>query len=191
VAGPLKELMLATGLVDIIDFHYSPNGNNYYTTSECGSSTSYSVSVRECFNEKCGRDATDRPADCFTGTLVTQHGEMEGNVNRYLACAKKFETDTLKYFDFVDCMEESYGKEVGGVAQSCAKTFDFSALKACYDGSDGDAAQIEEARNTPIHSGVPYLEINGQQAETTNILAQVCAAYTGTKPVGYSSSVSV
>jgi len=187
----LKELIHAEGLADIIDFNYSPNGNNYYTTSGCGSSTSYSVTVRQCFNDKCGRDATNRPTDCFTGKLVTQHGEMEGNVNRYLACAKKSETDTVKYFDFVDCMEENYGKEVTGVAQSCAKTFDFADLKACYDGVDGDAAQIEEARNTPVHAGVPYIEINGQQGETQNMLAQVCAAYTGTKPAGCSSSVSV
>merc|ERR1719414_1735031 len=165
----------AEGLADIFDFNYSPNGNNYYTTSECGMSTSYSVSVRQCFNVKCGRDAINRLADCFSGTLVTQHGANEGNMNRYLACGKKFETDTVKYFDFVDCMEEGYGKEVDGVAQSCAKTFEFSALKACYDGAEGDAAQIQEAMNTPSHSGVPYLEINGQAGSTQNILGQVCA----------------
>ena len=181
----------AEGVADVIDFGYSPNGNNYYTTSECGTSTSYSVSVRQCFNEKCGRDATNRPDDCFTGTLVTQHGAMEGNVNRYLACAKKFETGTVKYFDFVDCMEGSYGKEVHGIAESCAKTFDFSDLKGCYDGEDGDAAQIAEARNTPSHGGVPYIEINGKQAQNQNVLAQVCAAYGGAKPSGCSKSLSV
>lgn len=181
----------AEGVADIVDFNYSPNGNNYYTTSECGASTTYSVSVRQCFNEKCGRDATNRPADCFTGTLVTQHGSMEGNVNRYLACAKQFETDTVKYFEFVDCMEESYGSQVDGVAQSCAKTFDFGSLKECFDGEDGDAAQIEEARNTPSHAGVPYMEINGKMGQNTKVLAQVCAAYGGSKPAGCSSLVSV
>lgn len=191
MAGPLKELIHAEGVADIIDFNYSPNGNNYYTTSECGTSTSYSVSVRQCFNEKCGRDASDRPADCFTGTLVTQHGATEGNVNRYLACAKGFESDTVKYFDFVDCMESSYGQDVDGVAEACAKTFDFSSLKACYDGADGDAAQIAEAMATPSHQGVPYLEIDGKQGETQGILAQVCAAYTGSKPAGCPSALLI
>lgn len=108
-------------------------------------------------------------------------------MNRYLACAKSFESDTVKYFDFVDCMEESYGQEVHGVAQNCAKTFDFASLKACYDGADGDAAQIEEAKNTPSHSGVPYMEINGKQGDNQNVLGQVCSAYTGPKPAGCSA----
>jgi len=189
VAGALKDMIHADGLADIIDFDYSPNGNNYYTTSECGASTSYSVDVRHCYNEKCGRDATNRPADCFTGTLVTQHGAMEGNMNRYLACAKNFESDTVKYFDFVDCMEEGYGQELDGVAQSCTQTFDFTSLKACYDGSDGDAAQAREAQNTPSHDGVPYVEIDGKQAQNQDLIGQVCSAYTGTKPAGCSALV--
>lgn len=184
-------MLNAEGVADIIDFNYSPFGNNYFATSECGGAGSYSVTARQCYNDKCGRDASSRPADCFTGAVVTQHGDAEGNSNRYIACAKGLESDTLKYMAFVECVEAGYGKDVDTLAQSCSKTFDFSGLKSCYDGDAGDAAIIAEAKNTPAHQGVPYMEIDGKEAQTTGILAQVCAAYTGSKPAGCTGTVSV
>jgi len=193
VSGPVKDLMEAEDVWAITDFTYSPMGNNYFTTSECGSSTIYSATVRGCFNDKCGRDASNRPADCFTGTLVTQHGAQEGEANRYMACAKKFESDPLKYLEFVSCIEDGYGGDSDTLAQSCSKTFDFKDLKACYDGQDGDQAIMAEAMATPVHQGVPWIEVNGKENDDArnSLIKVVCEAYQGTKPAGCSKAIAV
>lgn len=197
LTGEVKDLEDAEGLLDIVDFNFCPFGNNYFVTKECGGAGDYDHDARQCWNDKCGRDASNRPADCFTGAVVGQHGDSEPKMNRYFACAKKFESDVKKYMNFVRCMEAAWPytdeppKDMDGLAKNCSTTFAFAPLKSCYDGADGAAALAAEAQNTPEHDGVPYVEINGKEAERTGLISQVCAAYTGQKPAGCSKLLLV
>ena len=67
----------------------------------------------------------------------------------------------------------------------CASTtgFDSQVLLDCYNGAEGDAALVREAKATIDHPGTPYIAVNGVAVDDPdNVMAAVCEAYTGTKP---------
>merc|ERR1719375_1752963 len=75
----------------------------------------YDLGLRDCFFKTCGADATNRPADCFAGDVICQHGPKECSYNRYFACAKHISTSkpshgSLSYLPFITCMESGYSK---------------------------------------------------------------------------------
>jgi len=117
IEGPISE-MLATSM-DIVDFELHPFGNCYYPTERCGGSADglpfasyfkgYNSAVRQCFDEVCGKSAADRPSDCFTGPLVSQHGAADGMVTTAWACAKSMAGKAAaKYMPLVECTSRSF-----------------------------------------------------------------------------------
>lgn len=121
--------------------------------------------------------------------MVCQHGGLECQLNRFLACAVK-ETSGIvaKLLPFVACVEASYeGAVAEQLAQSCASSngLSFTDLKTCYDGDAGNIALREQAMATPAHPGVPYILVDGKVLDDTNaLLHSVCSAYKGPAPTG-------
>ena len=64
------------------------------------------LTSRQCFNRRCGRDASAPPSDCFTGQPLCQHGAAECSADRLLACGKRL--DREGYMPFTYCLEASY-----------------------------------------------------------------------------------
>lgn len=169
-----------------MELNLVPFGNNFYATTECGAGP-YDPDKRHCWASKC--QTMDPSADCFSGEIVTQHGNTEKEVNRMEACAKWQNATWLESWPFLKCMEASYEQGVKAAA-ACAKgtKIDHTALQACYSGKDGDAAQVREAKQTVDHDGTPYTTVNGKEFDRQSSLLQaICTAYTGSKPAGCSA----
>lgn len=183
--------MEADGVADIMELNQVPFGNNFFATTHCGAGP-YSPTKRHCWAAMCTSSAPLPPADdCFSGDIVTQHGDTEKNVNRMQACAKSQNTTWLEYFPFLTCMETAYSVTA---ATGCTKgtKIDPTKLQACYSGKDGDAAQVREAKQTIDHDGTPYTQINGKEFDrSSSLLSAICNAYTGAKPAGCSSGLVV
>jgi len=193
VTGPLNQTLGASGLLDIMEYNFYPWGNAYYNTSQCGTS-SYNKQVgMTCWEKECGYGAQNPPADCFTGTILCQHGDEECQWNRWEACAVATNSnDVLKFSMFANCVES------GGyftTAKKCAEAngLDWDKLNECYNGSAGDEAQKSMAQATanlnPAHLGTPWVIVNGVVLDDPSTLLQsVCAAYDGAKPAGCSGA---
>lgn len=187
----MQKILTDAGLSAIVDFEFSPFGNNYYVTPGCGGEGNYDVNARHCFYKKCGKDS-DHPGDCFSGALVCQHGDPECQGNRYMACAKKLRGDIGAYMTFAHCLEAGFDSLSEQMAAGCADTagIDKAALTDCFRGSLGNDALIEEAKKTPEHSGVPWILVNGQSIDPPEgLVGAVCNAYEGPKPPGCSSLI--
>jgi len=172
---------------DIITFNHHPFGNNYFATKECGAGP-YSSDQRHCWAKTCV-DNDSPPADCFTGDVVTQHGPNERAVNKVEACAINLTNGTAgwrEYWPFVVCMETYYVKEAFGATKMCAAQtgLNYDNLMACYNGPEGVAAEIREAKATTDHGGTPDLTVNGTHVTDDQVLAEVCRVYTGDTPDG-------
>lgn len=173
-----------------------PFGNNFYTTSECGGGT-YTSTKRHCWSGKCV--AKNWPAaDCFTGEIVTQHGYAEKEMNRLQACGKWQNTTWQDYWPFLHCSMESAYDSMGvwpilHGPKRCIKgsKIDYNALDTCYNGKEGDLAQIREAKQTVDHAGTPDIAVAGKTLvspySSASIIKLVCDAYSGSKPAGCKS----
>jgi len=181
----------ADGIADIMELNQVPFGNNFYTTTECGGAP-YDPSKRHCWSGKCVA-ASPPAADCFTGKIVTQHGDNEKNMNRAQACGKWQNTTWQTYWPFLHCMEAAYESQGVSAAKGCVKgsSIDYDKWEACYNGADGDLAQIREAKQTVDHPGTPDIAVAGKALSfpysAASIVKAVCAAYTGEKPAGCKS----
>jgi len=179
----LDEVVKAPGMADIIQLVYHPFGNSFYATEACGGAP-YTMDRRRCWARLCV--GVERPpCDCFSGDAISQHGEVERQVNRMEVCAKKQAQNWQSYWQFVVCMEREFEKQGLGAAEQCVKescNLDLPQLRQCYDTAEGDAALADEARATFDHDTVPYIAVNGQQVRTEEVLQQICAAYIGSKP---------
>jgi hypothetical protein len=189
VTQTLKEIVGTAGIPDIMELNQVPFGNNFYTTTECGGAP-YDPSKRHCWSGKC-IGTTTPAADCFTGAIVAQHGDDERNMNRMQACGKWQNTTWQDYWPFLYCMESAYDVTK---AQECAKgtKIDGDAVEACYKGSDGDLAQLREAKQTVDHPGTPDVAVAGKSVSfpvtASSIIKAVCDAYGGTKPAACSGA---
>lgn len=192
VGGVVDTMVKAEGLSDIIDVAVHPFGNNYFTTQTCGGG-GYSSDVRHCWAKLCV-NTTVPGDDCFSGTIVTQHGDNERQVNRMLACAITVQPKWEAHWPFFVCMEAKYTTQYVKAAQTCASNsgLDYTALARCYNGLDGDAALVREAKATVDHPGTPAIYVNGALLDDENtVFSAVCAAYTGAKPAGCANSTSI
>ncbi|CAE7441513.1 IFI30 [Symbiodinium natans] len=185
VAGPVNKTLSTPSVAAIMDFEFFPFGNAYFVTSECKGAGEYDMTARKCFNKKCGAGASQPAQDCFTGSLVCQHGSQECDANRYLACAKKVGKSVLSFMSFTHCVEAKYDTFSKDTVEACADSnqIDKAAVLHCFSSSEGDAAVIAQAKATPEHPGVPFLVVNGQSVDQPeNLLKAVCDAYKGTRP---------
>lgn len=185
LSGPLARAIDDKEVAASMTVDLSPFGNAYFLTEECRAEATqpaawttgeYDVGLRNCFNKKCGAGATSRPADCFSGKLICQHGPRECAFNRYLACAKhispKQDPASMPYLPFFTCMESAYGNGAEteppvALLSSCAQTSSLAIkeLQSCYQGTAGDEVISGLAMTTPEHPGVPLVLIDGRPLE--------------------------
>lgn len=175
--------MKAEGVKQIMDLDFYPFGNAYYGTEKCGEGP-YDSTERHCWADRCVVE--DPPDDCFAGHVVPQHGAKEGRINTIEACAvTKSLHGSSEYWPFIECMEKAYDEDA---TMRCAHRshLDGAAILACAAGPEGQAANEEMARATPDHPGVPYILVDGKEAEasTKGLLKAICGAYKGTPPKG-------
>lgn len=196
ILGTLNETTEDMG--HILNFDFVPFGNSYFVTETCGGAEEYDLKSRQCYFKTCGAQvpASKRPADCFSGDVVCQHGESECKANRYIACAKTLGTGTFhSYMPYVTCLENGLeidqdlrdDQDVAALAEGCAGQLGFrvSELQACFEGPAGDEAIKKAAMATPDHPGVPWVMVNGvalpEDGEDGTPRA-VCDAYKGKGP---------
>merc|ERR1712054_762050 len=102
-----------------------------------------------------------------------------------------------EYWPFLHCMESNYESQGVAAAKTCVKgsKIDYDALEKCYNGKDGDLAQIREAKQTVDHEGTPDVAVAGKglpfPITSGAIIRAVCNAYTGSKPAACKSSSAV
>lgn len=177
-------------LVAAIDFHFVPWGNAYCETSVCPSSSpgSYEVSVRQCWDSKCG--GASAPSDCFSCTddftQTCQHGHDECVGNRLEACAQALYPEPAVWWPFVACFEGKYHGDIS-FAESCAKStgLSYAKLETCVNGDQG--ASLDKANamttTTQAHPGTPFVLVNGKQLDNVDeLLKTICNEITGPKP---------
>eukprot|EP01064_Diplonema_japonicum_P022285 TRINITY_DN319_c1_g1_i1.p1 TRINITY_DN319_c1_g1~~TRINITY_DN319_c1_g1_i1.p1 ORF type:complete len:187 (+),score=49.71 TRINITY_DN319_c1_g1_i1:151-711(+) len=179
----VNQTLTAQGIMDIMDFDYIPFGNAYYEISECSNRPGF-----ECWEQTCGYNATSPPSDCFTGTIVCQHGDTECFGNLAEVCVKNVTNNNpQKYMPFVYCFEA-----LNGVSKSsldlCGSSLGLSlnTINTCMNGPVGKhllSAAAKQTADVVNRTFVPYLTVNGQVLlQTYKLLPTVCAAWTGLKP---------
>ena len=185
ITGPFNKILSTESVAAIVNVELYPFGNSYFVTSECKGGDEYDVKVRKCYNQLCGLEASDRPEHCFTGDVVCQHGPLECEMDRYLACAKWL-SNFKAFIAFTHCVETGYGNhQTEALVGSCAASsqIDAKALGQCFGGRQGDVAVKAQAMATPNHLGVPWILVNGKPMEEgKDLLKEVCKAYKGPAP---------
>lgn len=93
---------------------------------------------------------------------------------------------TIKAWPFIQCMELNEGdptKAPGCYSSTMANSgLDYSVVTDCA-AKEERAVQAQAALATPTHDYVPWILVNGQLLEQTNLLTQaICKAYTGPAP---------
>ena len=184
ITGPLTKILFTESVAAVVDVELYPFGNSYFVTAECQGGEEYNVKARKCYNQLCRLEASDRPQDCFTGNVVCQHGPLECEMDRYLACAKWL-TNFKAFMAFTHCVEAGYGNQTEALVGFCAASsqIDAQALGQCFAGRQGDVAVKAQAMATPDHRGVPWILVNGKpMGEGKDLLKEVCKAYKGPTP---------
>ena len=171
--------MMAPGVEDILNITLMPFGNAVY-------------------NKTLG------------GKLVCQHGEMECLGNSLLQCAIDLYPNQARHTPFAMCFEKhgpdfwdhKDAEHVLSYAEECANEvfLDPVAIKSCAtDPVRSAALQKKYYELTKLKRGafpkvyyLTYVLVNGKKSPTdgAQLLDEVCAAYTGTKPVGCSTNTT-
>lgn len=125
-------------------------------------------------------------------TFYCQHGAAECYGNKIESCAIHYMGDQSAWFPFIHCLE--YYGPTDTNAQYCAslQKFDYTPIRTCANGEEGTQLEHQMALKTnalnPRHAYVPWLTMNGYHTDAiqnglqSNMIAYVCATYTGTKP---------
>ncbi len=134
-----------------------------------------------------------------SGGIQCQHGPNECLFNTLQSCAVSLNPEPSVWLPFIHCLE-THGSTQGKYAEKCAQTFklDWAALNQCWTGPKGQALDLANYKRTqelkPAHTFVPWATVNGvchcTDSNCDTILADVCNAYTGTKPAACSSAVA-
>jgi len=191
--GTLSPLLQLPGMDSLVDVDYTPFGNAYYLSTQCGGvrapagcdgSTAclYNSTTRECWDDACGREHAEAPAWCLDAEPNCQHGDAECVANQVQACAKEAACDPKAVFSLAACMFGEYLKPQGyrmwpgnatessvlAVARECARTANapWERIDGCLQSPERRRSAIRAAaRNTPVHEGVPWLMVDGVPVE--------------------------
>ena len=89
-------------------------------------------------------------------------------------------------FPFIQCIEKAEGDPSS--VQGCYKDNlakigpSWSVIQECFD-KQYDEVQGAAAATTPVHQYVPWVLVDGQLVDNTDLLTTyICKAYTGPKP---------
>jgi len=130
------------------------------------------------------------------GKFSCQHGAGECTSDALELCTQyKLSGDinsiqtgdtSLDAWPFILCMEEADGNPNKG--KSCFdrtmsnSTLEWSTVETCYN-KEYDLVQSAAQKATPTHDYVPWVLVDGDLLENTDLLQKaVCDAYTGTPP---------
>lgn len=150
---------------EFLDYDFVSWGNAYFATDACGSGP-YDPQERACWYQHCIDPAADGDKACFgSDTVVYQHGPKEGHTDIYETCIKKlFGLETA--VDFTYCAEgpnlDDDSLDAKALMTLCAsklvpnKTADLDRIQQCLE-DNGRELEIENAKQTPTHTGVPYI----------------------------------
>ena len=165
-----------------------------------------------CWAALC--NATNAPAECFTGSKLCQHGMDECEGDSIEACAMYAYPSPTLYAPFVYCLEGQHGwwdgeAQKGGVNESfiepCARHAGIDAVPivACLNDEELTASlDREAARKTAVRAssvaaaqwGTPYVIVDGVHLDdTSQLLATVCDAWKhqdGPAPVGCKEGIA-
>jgi len=173
-----------------MDLNIVPFGNAAFDTPDslCGGFNAsayhwsapwadYDPDKRKCFEEKCGLGVKARLDSCFSsGKVYCQHGAVECAVNAMGACAKHVtDADWTQYAPVVSCLEDYYDKIneednstiINASIHNCTPGWPSSKtdeLLACYY-TEAVEQQAAMAKETPLHSGVPFVRMKNKTGE--------------------------
>jgi interferon gamma-inducible protein 30 len=132
-------------------------------------------------------NARENPDKSFT----CQHGAPECKGNMIEACGQYFYNSTDKWFPWILCLEKGNPPNDG---QKCATSlsYDWNKINGqCVNDKTVSynvmhAIAVQTSKLSPTKQYVPWVVLNGKPLYQSfnNILAKICAAYTGTKPSG-------
>lgn len=124
--------------------------------------------------------------------FTCQHGPNECIGNIIESCALHLYPDPAQHIPFLHCLEQ-YGPYTYGSYCAQLVKIDYTPINTCANSDQGKQLEHQMALKTlslnPPHQYVPWLNLNGQHTTAIqnglsgNMLATVCNAYTGTKPV--------
>ena len=180
----------AQGVLEAIDYNFYPWGNAYFNTTSCGG-PEYDKDRMFCWVQECGHAASP-PDDCFSGVKLCQHGEDECKADTLEACVMAVYPNPSDWARFVTCFEGEYKSNMSFAAM-CAGShaLDWDLISSCVaNETRAQKLDVAIARETAAlgvaKEGTPWVLINGEHVETSNLLQQVCAAIGDSpqRPVG-------
>lgn len=123
-------------------------------------------------------------------TVTCQHGPDECLGNSYEQCAIHLNPATDAWFPYYECMEALGSRMIhkhSSVTCAGKANLDNTAIEACVNNPALSLKlQKDAAANTGKHSYTPWVLVDGKisPSDGDKLLAEVCAAYSGTKPAG-------
>jgi len=151
---------------------------------------SYDPNVRQCWYKRCidtkdtknpNKIDTKNDEDCFSGEPIYQHSQKEGQIDIYESCVKEIlGLDAAVAFTYCcegpnmddenlssakDLMEKCIAGDDDTATSSSrsgsSNVADLvSTIQECFDTS-GRLIEINNAKQTPAHAGVPYVVVDG------------------------------
>lgn len=201
--------MHATGIGQISDFALVPFGNAYFSgitnntcfyggiPPNCKAKTDPDAhSGSGAWYGLCGPSAKGpKPAGCFTGPVLCQHGPNECTANIIEACVVNLYPEG--FWPFVACYEAtSIPRDPSKDPQApftqmelCASKTNVIAaeIRACAtDPTQSSALQLRTGMATldlvPGHTGTPYILVGGKPTSASRVLSAVCANFGAANP---------
>jgi len=187
---------LGLGEDSIMNFDIIPWGNSYYNNSKCGVSSYNKSYSMFCWVEMC--DVENPPVECWEGHVMCQHNDNECYMMMYQECA--LEAGGIEEgYDFYGCLTQKESMawrngESGRVlletaAHQCTSN---EAIHHCFKFNSGEPASRNIWKHYALRTlklgtsrkGTPWILVNGEVVDHTNLLDAVCDAYDGAPPLG-------
>jgi len=181
------EAVEKSDLYSIVNFTFVPFGNAYFNTKKCYHPQYERQIGLNCWIHECENAADD--SDCFTAPLLCQHGTEECKENLVEACVIAHHPDAKTLIPFLECYEGGSSTHHGNL-DKCAEKYGIDAgeITECTKGDEGKAATVANAKATvalgTAKLGTPWIIINGEAYQGSNLKKAICNAYTGTPPPG-------
>jgi len=196
----LNATVSALGLREdsIMNLEIVPWGNSYYNNSECGVHSYNKSYSMFCWVEMC--DVDDPPQQCWEGHIMCQHNDNECFMMMYQECA--LEVGGLEEgYTFYGCLtqKESMAWRNGDSGRVLLETAAHQCtsneeIHRCFKFNFGEPANRNIWRKYASRTlklgtarkGAPWILVNGEVVDHTNLLDTVCSIYDGDLPPGCS-----
>jgi hypothetical protein len=169
-------------LRSFVDYDFIPWGNAYFATDECGKGPQYNPAERHCWSSMCFPESKDgfedNANDCFSGEPIHQHSVKEGQVDIYETCVKEmYGMETA--VDFMLCCEGDFMETMDSakdLMKQCTPTLEIAAgVEECLE-VRGKQLEIQNAKATPDHPGVPFVMVDGEALDDPfSVKDAICA----------------